>query len=74
MGHVKKENGQQTQKKRLVSLVIRCSHCRLYSYGAGHPAKKSQLRTGKACLNIGGARVVGALECVCQEVEDLLAK
>lgn len=36
--------------------------------------QKSQLSTGKACPKICGARVVGALECVCQDIEDLLAK
>lgn len=52
MGHVKKENGQQAQIKSLASLVIRCSRCRLYSYGAGHPAKNVS-----ASLALG--RVVG---------------
>lgn len=31
--------------------------------------KKSQLRTVEACPKMCGAKVVGALECVCQDTE-----
>lgn len=45
VGRIKKKMANRSERG-LAALVVRCSCCGLYSYGAGHPTRKSPLAQG----------------------------
>lgn len=70
VGRIKRKMANRSEL-RLAALVVRCSCCGLYSYGAGHPTRKSPLAQGREGAV---ASILGALECVCRDIEYLPAK
>lgn len=61
VGRIKKKMANRSERG-LAALVVRCSYCGLYNYGAGHPTRKSPLAQGQegAVASILGTLSVSA--------------
>lgn len=70
VGRIKRKMANRSEHG-LAALVVRCSYCGLYSYGAGHPTRKSLLAQGREGAV---ASILGTLECVYQDIEYFPAK